>query len=480
MTTTSATSTNSASIISALGAGSGIDTKALAQNLVDAERTPQKDIIDKKITKGEARISGYAAISYSATELKNAFAAINDQKEFNSVAVRNSNSTAFGVTTTSSAEVGDYEIDVQTLARPQRSASDGLSSTVDLSGGTAFTLNLTIGDADAEQITIAAGEGTPAEIVAAINAADKGVTAQLINTGDGSLTPYKIILTGASGASNDFQMSAVDADNVPISGLSFNTTSPMQSATDAKLVVNGLTILRTTNVISDVITGVTLDLNSTTSTAATINLTRDTAALKEKFKALVVAYNDANIMLNVLADKDSTVETYGGALSGDSTVNTVRNQFRNLITSASTTAGTDASYLWQVGISLTKEGPIELDETKLDTALSTNFDNVVKMITGNTNNLSAYSIADAGIAGEAVRKLTKLVASNGMLTTQSDSTSAQISKYKVDLQNLEDRMTKLLERYQTQFGAMDSFVSQSSNLRKSLTSTFDGMANAYK
>ena len=58
MTTTSST-TNA---ISALGAGSGMDVKALATNLVEAERAPRKGVIDKKIAKSEAGISGYAAI----------------------------------------------------------------------------------------------------------------------------------------------------------------------------------------------------------------------------------------------------------------------------------------------------------------------------------------------------------------------------------------------------------------------------------
>ena len=76
-------------IIKTLGAGSGIDTSALAQSLVDAERIPAEDAINTKITKSEAKISGYAAIRYSANELKNAFSGLNDVSDFNSLAVRN-------------------------------------------------------------------------------------------------------------------------------------------------------------------------------------------------------------------------------------------------------------------------------------------------------------------------------------------------------------------------------------------------------
>lgn len=63
-------------LLSSLGAGSGVDVAALAQNLVDAEKVPQQNIINQKITKNEARISGYAAISFVMSELNTAFTAL--------------------------------------------------------------------------------------------------------------------------------------------------------------------------------------------------------------------------------------------------------------------------------------------------------------------------------------------------------------------------------------------------------------------
>ena len=323
-----------------------------------------------------------------------------------------------------------------------------------------------------------ADKSSPADIVSAINNSGTGITAQLINSGDGTATPFKLVITGSLGSRKDFSLTSDDGAGNAISGLDFNTDAPIQSATDATVVINGLTVKRSTNVISDVVTGVTLDLFSTTSSPATVNMTRDSTALKEKFKNLVTAYNDGLSMLNVLADKESTVEQYGGSLFGDSTVRTVKSLFRDTMLTASTTPGTNASFLWQLGINLTKEGPMELDETKLDTALKDNFDGVVKMMTGNTNNLSAFSEAPAGVAGEAVRKLTKLVATDGVLTKQTESTNTQIDKYKKDLESLQDRMDKLLKRYQSDLGAMDTFVSQSTSLRKSLTATFDGMSKS--
>ncbi len=465
-------------IIKTLGAGSGIDTSALAQSLVDAERIPAEDAINTKITKSEAKISGYAAITYSANELKNAFSGLNDVSDFNSLSVRNSNTTAFGVTTSSFASLGDYQIDVKTLARPQRAVSDGFASPSTALSATDFVLKLAVHGGTATDIAIAADKSAPADMVDAINAAGLGVTAQLVNTGDGSSAPYKFILTGTSGELQDFTLTSDDGSGTPVSGLNFNTDAPLQTATDASVVINGVTFKRSTNSIGDAVKGVTLDLYSTTTTPATVNMTRDTSALKEKFKTLVTAYNDALSMMNVLADRNSTVEEYGGSLFGDSTVRTMKSMFRDMILGASTTPGTNATYLWQAGINLTKDGPIELDETKLDAALTGNFDNVVKMMTGNKQSLTSFSTDAAGIAGEAVRKLTKLVATDGVLTKQTDSTTTQIDRYKKDLEALSDRMDKLLKRYQSDLGAMDTFVSQSTSTRNSLKQTFDSMSNS--
>jgi flagellar hook-associated protein 2 len=491
-TATSSTSTSSTSasataaanakvkqnIIKTLGAGSGIDTNALAQSLVDAERIPAEDAINTKITKSEAKISGYAAITFSANQLKDAFSALNDVSDFNSLAVRNSNTSAFGVTTSSFASLGDYQIDVKTLARPQRSVSDGFASPSTALSASDFTLKLAIHGGAATDIAITAAKSAPADMVDAINSAGLGVTAQLVNTGDSSGASYKFILTGTSGETQDFTLTSDDGSGTPVAGLNFNTDSPLHTATDASVVINGVTFTRSTNVITDAVKGVTLDLYSTTSTPATVNMTRDTSALKEKFKTLVTAYNDAQSMMNVLGDRNSTVDQYGGSLFGDSTVRTMKSMFRDMILGASTTPGTNATYLWQAGINLTKDGPIELDETKLDAALTGNFDNVVKMMTGNKQSLTSFSTDSAGIAGEAVRKLTKLVATDGILTKQTDSSNTQIDRYKKDLEALTDRMDKLLKRYQTDLGAMDTFVSQSNSTRASLTQTFKSMSNS--
>jgi flagellar capping protein FliD len=120
-----------------------------------------------------------------------------------------------------------------------------------------------------------------------------------------------------------------------------------------------------------------------------------------------------------------------------------------------------------------------LDNAKLDEVLSSKFDEAVTMLTGNSENLSAFSTAPSGAVGAAFKAISAMVSSTGTISTQSTNLTKRIAEYKDELTKLEDRMTKLMERYNTQFGAMESIVGQSKSLRTSLTSTFEGMMAAY-
>jgi flagellar hook-associated protein 2 len=465
------------SLISSLGAGSGVDTASLAQNLVNAERTPQENAINAKITKNEARVSGYSAISYVMSQVQTAFSALKDQTSFSSLTASNSNTAAFSVSTGAYAAEGSHDVEVLRVAKYQRSASNGLATaTTSLNGGAAMSLRLTVGSTTSPTISLPAGKDKPQDMVDAINAAKTGVTAKLVNTGDGSATPYQVVLSGPMGAAGTFSLAADYGSGTGSPGVVFAANNPNnQTASDAQIKVDGVTYTRTNNTINDVVAGVTFNLKATTSTAASLDLTRDTTAIKDKINTLVTSYNDAVTMLNVVSDPKSTVETYGATLVGDSTVRMVKQQLRALFVNPSSTPGTSVSALWQMGLSIDSSGVLSADATKLDTALTNNFADVVKTFTGNQNNVSAYTVAPAGIAGDAIKSLTKMLSASGPLLTKSDNANAQNTKYQEDLTKLGSRMDILLARYQKQFAAMNSLVGNVNSQKTSLKSSFDGM-----
>jgi flagellar hook-associated protein 2 len=598
---TTAVTTPTTNTITALGAGSGVDVKSLAQSLVEAEKAPRKSIIDAKIKKSEGGVSGYAALKYVLNDLKTAFSNLKDQSAFNTVVPRVSQASAISVTTTATASAGSHSVTVTNLAKPQRTISDGIGFASPLSqlnngaafslvlkkgidptptkvfslgapdvngAGTKSTLTLTLkamnkGDTltingltmtankalsasevgqmfqnfdttlagsisgtsrnddvlakfgtfsgtfaagyssgtnnngvltltstannalelaapvatqFANTIAIAASATTPAGIAAAINTANLGVSAQLISTGN-SATPYKIMITGTSGANNAFSLTSLATGGGAVNDVNFATR--LQSAEDAALNVNGMAITSSTNRITDAIPGSTLELFTTTNGAASLDFSRDTSTVKTKIQALVTAFNDANSMLTVVSDPKSKVAEFGASLVGNNLVSTVRSQMRSLITSDSTSPSGGLSALRDLGLSINRTGTLELDATKLDSAMLNKFDNVVTLLTSNQEKLSVTSALPAGVAGEAVKKLTSLLDVNGTITTQSSNLTKKITDYQKELTALDTRMTALLARYNKQFATMESVVGQSKSLGTSLKSTFEGMMSAY-
>ena len=560
---------NAQKLITSLSAGSGVDVASLAQNLVDAERGPQENAINAKISKNESRISGYSALSFVLDGVKTALSGLKDQNNFNSLVPDNTNPAAFSVTASTTAVGGSHEVSVLQLAKAQRTVSDGLASpTASLNGGKAITFSLTVGGTSTD-IKLPDGYDTPKDVVDFINIAKKGVTAKLVNTGDGSLNPYQIVLTGDAGSAGAFSLTpkysaggvgeptssmnngasmtvklavggvtvpdivlaagddtpqkmvdAINNANAGVTaslvanaagsafpykifvtgpngaasnfslkvnqgqgdvvlaepGLGFTANNPVnQTATDAKVKVDGITFTRSTNILTDVVPGLTFNLKDTTSTPATLGLSRDTSAIKDKLNAMVTAYNDAITIMGEVSNPKSEFETYGATLVGDSTVRSLKQQLRQMIMGPSSTPGAGVGAMWQMGISVNEMGVMSIDETKLDTALTNNYSDVVKTFTGNQNGLTIYSPAAGGIAGDAVRKLTKMLGADGILVSQSQSAEKQNSKYQLDLERLGIRMDSLLSRYQKQFASMDSLVGNVNSQKTSLKSTFEGM-----
>lgn len=468
------TSTN---LISALGAGSGVDVKALAESLVEAERAPRKEIIDTKIKQTEAKISGYSALKYSLSELQTAFKKLNDTSDFNSVTAVSSQPSAVGITTNSSATAGIYNVEVSQMALATRWATGSIATGTTFNSGSSFDLTLTVGGT---ATAISVTTPTPAGIVSAVNAqtADTGVSAQLINTG----SAYKLVFTGQEGADNDFTVSSTASD------LTFDSTA-LQTAQDAALTVNDIAITSSSNTISDALDGITLNLYTVTSSSARISLTQDTTAIKTNIKDLVTAYNSFADSVKILGDRASEVEEFGGALAGESLLQNIKSQVRSMITGDFTlytdstnltgAVNTNVNAAWQVGLSFDRSGQLTLDETELDTALADYSDEVITLFTADTNNLSVYATSSAGLAGQAVRDIDTMLRSTGLIEEQTSNANKKLDLYKDDLLKIEERMTMLMERYMKQFSLMESIVGSSNKMRESMKSSFEGMMAAY-
>jgi flagellar hook-associated protein 2 len=472
-------------LITALGAGSGVDVKALAKGLTDAERVPKQNAIQSKIDKTEAKISGYSAMMAVLNTFKSAVDGIDSTTDFSGLTARNSNPLAFTVSTSGAAQPGNHAIEVHSLAKGQRSVSDtGFSNvTSPLNGGNAFSISLAVGPPGSQTTTtinIEQGNANLSAVATAINVSGSGLSAQVFDSGAvGADDRYRLVVTGQPGASQSFSMSTTmdDPDTLALS------TPLNQEATDASLTVNGMMVARKTNIINDLIPGATLELQGTTLQAATVNLTRDPSGAKDKVRSIVQAYNDMVSDFGILTGKkaDDPNDVFSGSLAGDSAVRSVLTQIRQVLFADSETKGSQITNFRSLGVSVDRNGVLTLNEADLDAALSTNYDQVVQALAGRQSAVeNGQTVTRRGLGVVLNAKISQLMGPSGPITTQSSSAQTQVTRYKKDLETLEDRMDRILQRYTRQFAAMESLVGQLSAMRENLKGQFEGLAEAYK
>lgn len=488
--------TTSTNFIGVLGAGSGIDIKALAQNLVDAEKAPKAEIIQKRIAQSESRISGYSTVAYAVGQVKAALDALKNPSDFNLYNTASSQSSAVTARVTGAATLATHEISVQQLAQGQRSVSTGFVAGQDLNGGAPFTVQLTIAGTAASPIAV--NTATPEGLVTAINGANLGVTASLVNMGSGT-SPWRLVLQGASGEANSFSMTSTASTDL---GFSFTgsgaTTLPNRVAQDAQLTVNGIPVSRSTNQVSDVVDGLTLDLLNTTSGTATIALSRDTAPIKEKIKTLVSSYNDLQAIIDASLDKDSTVEKLGGSLVGDSVARSVRTMVKQIVMPdvASGFGANDAlTNLRQLGLFIDSDNRMKFaslketasvgesllnvgDESVLDKALAQRFTDVASFFSGSAAAIGKAKDMSDRLAGTGAYTDSSARPSSPirLLSVQQRNANDRILADKDRLAALEERMQRLLSKYTEQFAVMESIVGSSKSTRTGIENSFKGMS----
>lgn len=484
MSTESVTS----SIITNMGSGSGIDITKLARDLTDVEKEPRENRLNVAKTASEAKISAYAVLKYNVNQLVGVFNSLNDANELATPAASSSDALKVKVSSTSgSTPTGNYDFSVSSLAAAQRNISNQFSSASEsLNSGGAFNLSITTASGASNTVNIAASADTPQGVVSAINAANLGVSAALVAESGGTSPNYRIVLTGQTGSSNGFTVSSTlsDADlgfhdSSNGNSQSSGGISSQQSSADASISFNGLALTRSSNVLTDVIAGATVNLVGTHSSgdSTSITIASDRTTLKDKLQTLVSAYNDLRFALDEISDPESEEEEVGGALARDiSVIRTVKDTIYRAITQDSSTVSGSVNGLRDLGFNFNMTGNLNFDETTFDSVADTSFSDISVMLSAGTNDQSKYDGQAQGLAADAIEVLDVLTDSiDGVFATRTASARTAITRYETQLRDLETRMEAVYERYITQFTVMESLVNQLNSTRESLTDTWANM-----
>lgn len=429
--------------ISSPGIGSNLDVNSIVSQLMALERQPLTALARKEAS-FQAKLSGFGTLKGALSQFQIAVRNLSDISKFQGMRVTPADATIATASATAAAVAGSYALEVSKLAQAQKLAAVGQASSTSaigtgatttlsfdfgtIAGGTfdsvtgkytgaAFTSNGT----GVKTVTIDASNNSLSGIRDAINKADIGVSATIVN--DGGSSPYRLALSvKATGQTNSLKISV--AGDATLSSLLSqdpgNNTgqafAEVTSAQNAIFKVDGIAVSKATNTITDVIQGVTLNLAKTNIGVPTnITVARDTAAVTAGVEAFVKAYNDITKIFKEATAYDPTTKQ-AAILNGESSVRAIESQVRSVL-SAPVAGGAGAlTLLSQVGVSLQKDGLLALDNTKLQGAIDKNFSDIAALFAAAgkaSDSLLSYSRATAKTMPGAYKVNVTQLATNG-------------------------------------------------------------------
>ncbi|MGZ4769321.1 MAG: flagellar filament capping protein FliD [Ilumatobacteraceae bacterium] len=341
-----------------------IDTESIISQLMAVERNPQ-DLLKAQVTTLQRQQTAWQSIADKLTALKTASDAVTGLDAMSNLrTVSSSNTSAITVRSIGAGASSSSSIDVVALAAAKSVlGSDLFGSATDAVGGRTLDITKTGGS----PVRITSTDGTIGGLAAAVNAANLGVSAKVLQTAPGQ---YQLSLTATSSGT---------AASFTATGTGWTSLDTVRDAADAQIRVDGVLMTRSSNVISDVLDGTELTLLGTTTGPVTVSSARDDAAITTNVKALVDAANALNSIINTVT-KTSTTASERGALAGDFGARQLMDSIRDAIAQPLKTAAGKITTSSALGISLNRDGTINFDPTALTASLASDPDTVLAVI----------------------------------------------------------------------------------------------------
>lgn len=478
-------------MVTATGLGSGLDINALVTGIVDAERVPLMERLDSRKSDVNGLVTGFDSLSGNLSSIRDAITNLVDSNKLNATATESTQSSVVSATASATAQTGTYEVNVSQLAETQSLISGNFTATSDIVGS--GTLAIAIGtptynsspndgtyasftQTSTVNVTIPA-DATLAGVRDAINSSSAGVNASILFDGSN----YRLMLSGNStGAAQAIAITVSgdsagsDTDASGLSQLAFDTTTAnltqVREAKNAALTINGVSLTSTSNTVTNVVDGLSLTLQGTTSSSATVSIAHDSASVIDAINSFVTAYNTHNGSQKSLTKYDVTTGA-AGVLQGDAMTRTILTQLRNMITTEIVGLTGSIANLTDLGITVQSDGSLKVDEATLETAVTTNFASVEKFFLGET--VSGVVVTGFGTQLDAL--LDGFLDPDGLITEKLTSLDSKLEEIEADRTLYTRRMEALEERYYRQFNAMDTLLGQLTTTGEMLKNQLDAL-----
>ncbi|MGK6318466.1 flagellar filament capping protein FliD [Sphingomonas sp. DT-204] len=435
------------SIAKTLGVGSGIDIQALVTSLLDAQfdtRTKQLDQREETLT---AQVSAVSQLKNGITGFNTALKSLVTGGTLQTQPT-SANTSIVKVSALAGAKLSGLSatVEVRALASAQVA-----STAAAIPAGTRIgtgTLQFAFADGTSvAPITIGDGDATLSGIAAKITAAGIGITASVVSDSTGE----RLVMKGASGEAKAFTLAASEtAGDEGLAALNVGGgatgTEIVSEAADAVVAVDGVEVRRSANVITDLIPGVRLDLQSAAiGTRVAIGSTPSTEALTQAVNDVVSTYNELYAMLEEATDPVS------GSLARDPGARDMLSRLRELTTVDLTRAGDDSpNSLAAIGVVTNRDGTLSLDSAKLTAQLAKAPDAIEAMFTDRGDGTGLSSALNA-VTIAVTSRTSGLGASETRYDKAQTTLGEDRDKLSADEETTRTRLTQ-------QFGSMDAKV----------------------
>lgn len=351
-----------------LGIGSGIDIRALVDGLAGAARAPKENLISRRESLNQARISAVAEISNAIDGFATALSGLLSGGSLYSQPTV-SDSTVLAASAVPGARLGNlsHDIEVLQLAKAQTLESAVFATASDPVGQGTLTLTTAAGNF---AVTIDASNDSLDGLATAINGAGAGVTASVVTDTNGA----RLVLKGGTGEAAAFTLSVPDGT---VSGLERFAYGPTvtggmtlaQAAQDAIVRLDGVEVRRSANTFKDVIQGVQIDLKKAApGSTISIGVARPTAAIEQAVNDFTATFNGVMGLIGELTAPGAAGE--GGPLRGDVGVREMQRRLRQLPSAALVSQGTGPKTLAEIGVRTNRDGTLSVDTTRLQKMLA--------------------------------------------------------------------------------------------------------------
>jgi flagellar hook-associated protein 2 len=351
--------------ISALNAGSGLNTTQIVDTLVEAEVLPRQNKINQQVEEKNVSISSLGQVKNDFTNFDTNLAILADQNAI----ITASSSTAITVTpdSTTSLEPFVHNMTVSTLAKahtlsfPSYSTANAVFDSSGHADTVIFGIGSYSGDTFSRDTNIAlqsisiTNSTTIQDVASQINSlTGTGLSASVVKTGDAS---FSLVVKSQLGASKKIHMSYTTPSN------STHAAKQVVAGADAAFTFDGISITRPTNLVTDLVPGVSLELNATSGTNVEVGAAYDETQALDILTAFVTEVNTLRTTMTNMTDMGSDGGD-GGPLRGDTLIRSYINRLKSITTTPISNYKEDPIYLSNFGVMTELDGSLSIDTLK--------------------------------------------------------------------------------------------------------------------